>query len=442
MSAPSAIIDSDCVDATASYFFVLETDKIWRTENITQPGVATWEVVWDSSSFIGTFGGLKRIKFAGIPGRASSVLYALGWGTDELGDNRPFILRSMSAGGVTLWSQHWVGTEELTTKDYTVTYQSTNVLSGYRAWTNFQQTHTRVGDGVAGTYNPWALAYRYTSPTDESGAWMGYLSATTAISVHANTSALASGVIGGAGNSLLASGGAAGYALLNDYFGVGGYIGLGASGWNMPKETARVHIPWTVGWADVVGIVLESWVFWNAPVPLMPSALGVGINNPAYVYVGLTDKIMASYDWGTTWIVLTSDHGANDICVDPNAAGAIYYWASDGGLCLRVLGALQGVLDTESALDKPLRIERDIEASMWVINSGTTLKRRNGMAWVEQKTGLVTGTGLHSYTKGKLIFVDSSDIYISDDYGATITAKKGAWAFAAGVNAHRLQATP
>jgi hypothetical protein len=55
---------------------------------------------------------------------------------------------------------------------------------------------------------------------------------------------------------------------------------------------------------------------------------------------------------------------------------------------------------------------------------------------------LSAGCGLHVYPGQKMIFVDQSVIYISDDVYSdppTITDKTGDWAdYAAGVQAHRI----
>lgn len=176
-----------------------------------------------------------------------------------------------------------------------------------------------------------------------------------------------------------------------------------------------------------------------------PTAFDVAPSNINYVYASVGAKIYASINHGWLWEEFYDLHGANDICVDPQLAGAIYYASTEGDINLMVRqpdgsGAINATLDTESEVETPLRIARDLNSGrLWVLNGGGTLRCRYNGSWSEQKTGLSGATGLHSWPGGKLIFVDGSDVYISDDYGATVTAKKGGWSgFASGVNGHRL----
>jgi len=175
-----------------------------------------------------------------------------------------------------------------------------------------------------------------------------------------------------------------------------------------------------------------------------PTAFDVAPSNINYVYASVGAKIYASINHGWLWGEFYDLHGANDICVDPQLAGAIYYASTEGDINLMVRqpdgsGAINATLDSEASVDIPLRIARDLNSGrLWVLNGGGTLKCRYNGSWSDQKTGLSGATGLHAYPGGKLIFVDGSDIYISDDYGVTVTAKKGGWSgYASGVNGYR-----
>jgi hypothetical protein len=97
-------------------------------------------------------------------------------------------------------------------------------------------------------------------------------------------------------------------------------------------------------------------------------------------------------------------------------------------------------LMTETPLNVPLRIARSPNSGkLWGIPNGTTLRMRNLGSNTDQKTSLSGARGLHSYVGTKLIFVDGSKIYLSDDDGTTITDKTGGWAtYASGINAHRI----
>jgi hypothetical protein len=88
----------------------------------------------------------------------------------------------------------------------------------------------------------------------------------------------------------------------------------------------------------------------------------------------------------------------------------------------------------------PLRIARAINSGkLWMLTGGTTVKMRNLGVKTTQSTGHASATGLHAYLGDKLIFVDGTDIWTSEDGGVTWAAKKGGWAtYAAGVNAHRM----
>jgi hypothetical protein len=170
----------------------------------------------------------------------------------------------------------------------------------------------------------------------------------------------------------------------------------------------------------------------------MPSALDYAPTNHSWWYVGLNDKIMASEDGGETWFEFYTSHGAYDVHVDPQIAGALYYWSSDGNLNLlmkQTLGAA-GVLTstglmTESALNVPLRIARDPSSGRLLgLPNGTVLEMRNLGTNSDLKTGLSGARGLHAYPGQKIIFLDNANIWISDNLQAatpTITAKKGGW---------------
>jgi hypothetical protein len=175
-------------------------------------------------------------------------------------------------------------------------------------------------------------------------------------------------------------------------------------------------------------------------------AFDVAPSQGNWLYYGATDRIWQSKDGGATWATLLEDTGAHDICVDPQAAGAIYFWGVDGNLNLAVEDVVTSTgLMTETALNVPLRIARDPSSGrLLALPGGTTLTMRNLGSNSDLKTGLTGATGLHAYPGQKLIFLDSANIWISDDLQAatpTITAKKGGWSEYAGpINAHRMLA--
>jgi len=176
-----------------------------------------------------------------------------------------------------------------------------------------------------------------------------------------------------------------------------------------------------------------------------PTAFDAAPSNWSWLYTSVGDTIYMSRDAGWHWSEFYTTHGAVDICVDPQLAGAIYYASTEGDLTLMVhqgggVGAINATLDSESVTRTPHRIARDLNSGrLWFLKSGTTLECRLNGSWSDQKTGLSGATGLHAYLGGKLIFVDGSEIYTSEDYGATVTARKGDWSgYGGGLNAHRM----
>jgi hypothetical protein len=182
----------------------------------------------------------------------------------------------------------------------------------------------------------------------------------------------------------------------------------------------------------------------------MPAAMDVAPTNTSWIYVGFKDKIRATEDGGVTWFDFYTAHGANDLIVDPQLAGAIYYWSSTGTLNLMIkqtLGAAGTINIAAMMTETPLRafgrLARDpTSGRLWGIANGTTLKVRYLAGVTDLLTTLLAGCGLHVYPGQKMIFVDQSVIYISDDVYSdppTITDKTGDWAdYTAGVQAHRI----
>jgi hypothetical protein len=185
-----------------------------------------------------------------------------------------------------------------------------------------------------------------------------------------------------------------------------------------------------------------SYALFRYPNPFLPIALDAPRTKPDWVYVGSDDVIYKSEDGGYSWIALLEDEGAYDLHVDPQLGGVVYAWRPSGALHQIVAGVVNATLDTETPLRKPLRLGRSHNSGrLWALKSGTDLRLRNLAAWSDQQSGLTNGTGLHVYPSDKLVFVDGGDIYISDDGGETVGAKKGDWSgFSGGVNAHRLVA--
>jgi hypothetical protein len=232
----------------------------------------------------------------------------------------------------------------------------------------------------------------------------------------------------------------------------GGYHFSGHVNPNEMVDPSVMHLGWFYGYngrwqgntgADLHGQVLNLVIDGVEYTSGVSRAFDVAPMNGNWLYYGATDKIWRSIDGGNTWEAMIDDLGAYDVCVDPQAAGVIYIWSSVGGLNLIVDGNINAALDTETAKNAPLRLARDPgSGKLWALKNGADLRMRNLGSWTDQGSGYSGATGLHAYAGNKLIFVDAGEIYISDDGGVAVTAKKGTWSeFATGVNAHRMTAS-
>lgn len=432
---PSAPVDSDLSAFTNDLLMVIEDNAVWRCDGVT--GTPAWTKVWDADTdFDGSeFGGLLRVRMAY---NALGVAYVLGWG-DDGETTKPFVLRTTNNG--TTWNQNWID-EEITARDYTVTYRSNTGAAG-PDWQHIYNEYERIGDEI-NTYNPWGMIHRYTrSGSDVVGKLMPGDYPDDDILDHGNTTEAAVNTLIGIPNHLLDSTDrdiVRGW--FDEYFGVGAWSETAGVGWDMPKEEARIRSNWQIGWNQpAYTVTVENWVFWNKPSPIMPKALDVAPMNSNWVYVGLTDKILRSEDGGFTWTVMTEDYGANDILVDPQLAGVIYVWNTDGDLVSFVGGVEQAAVLSESAVELPLRLARSVNLGrLWGLQDAADLERRENASWTTQDTGLANATGLHAYLGERLIYLDAADIYFSGDGGGTISAKKGGWAeYAGGINAHLMR---
>ena len=202
----------------------------------------------------------------------------------------------------------------------------------------------------------------------------------------------------------------------------------------MPLDAARVSVVQTSGYhAGGTAVTFESWVFWNKPsLSGFKKAFDVSRTNPNWIYLGLDSKILKSEDGGETWITWTTEEGANDILVDPLAAGVIYYWSTDGGLKMMNNGTVAATLfDTETPNETALRIARQMNGGyLWEINAGATLKYRNLGTLSNALTSLSGATGLHAYMGSpvaRVTAVDNSKIYYCDGDGTTFLDKTGDW---------------
>jgi hypothetical protein len=459
MTAPTAPIDA-CLTPENSVYWILEQSSIWNTENVVG-GADTWTAYYTAPEFEAE-NNCTDCQFLRIVAPSETLAYVLVYAKKNGESNGSAWILVTGNKGVT-WSTYLIR-DGITARDYTVTSKN-----WAKSWSSGQADfytdlipHTRVGDDEPGqVYNPWAIArqqiYTCTSLLD--------LQIRTSDSVTINNFAQSTGdtdeAIWGWINTLLSGENelvAKGW--LDEYFGSWTHFDSNPVEKPMPKNAARVNLKFYV---DILSydpqpggsMVLTTWVFWNKPSPNMPKALAVSPTTTTWLYVGFNDKIMMSEDGGVNWYDFYTPHGAFDICVDPQLAGAIYYWSTDGNLNLLVKQSIGGSeegkltstgLMTETALDDFGRVDRDPSSGrLLAIPNGTTLKMRNNAVNTDLKTGLVNGHGLHVYSGYKMIMVDGSEVWISDDLDAetpSITAKKGTWTeYSNGVQAHRMIAS-
>lgn len=440
MTAPTAPIDADLGEWDKISYFVLEADAIWRTQDLGG-GSATWTQVYDPATLFegGTFEAFDRIRCA--PGTPSPVVYALGHGVKEdTGDHQPFVLRSENNG--LTWSQHWID-DVVAVREYTVTHcpvQKKTIDGGGAAYFDF--VIDRPDDD--NTYSPYAMATRLTPQVIGDG-WDEMTGDGTTVQSGGETTNMWD--LRGMGNALDGDVNTAGQGFLDDFFGAGNWTGT-ATAHDMVKDAGRTHIKFGIASHGTPSNTCqaEAWVFWNIPELLTPKALDVARGNPNCLYVGLRDKIICSTNGGFDWTDYVTASGAYDICVDPQLGGVIYYWSTAGQLQCAIAGVVQTALltgETGGEFANPFRIARDFNSGkLWAVHN-TELKLRDLASWSVQKTGLAGACGLRPFyaSPTKLALLDSTDIYLSLDAGATWAAKKGGWAaYAAPRTIHLLEA--
>jgi len=460
-----------------------EGEKVWLTQNLTTIGAATWTDITpvDVDTFERGHLFFGRVKFAPT---IENVIYVVGYAEGyHIALLSCWIFRSPDLGAT--WSYNLVRDDfNALAGDYTVTHEISDVEIWDGDPIQFMQTHARTGDEES-TYNPWAIAYRIV--TNDTGSWANLDG--DGVTIHDfDNSSLLDNVLWGTGNWLLGGGGAAGEAYLDDYFGVGGWTETSGIDQNMPKEEGRIYVKQTFTHSsNSYWAYAESWVFWNVPKIAISYAFDIARNNTV-LYIGFLDAIYQSLDAGYNWQDISTEEtegeGAYDICIDPLIYEAIYYWSASlsdthifksptlgigspalesSGLCLRVGGVKTGdaLLSSwpSTAVNRIARswnsgkiwgIHR--ESNLWYMsmrNLGITTVQL-GFPTVLVESTFIKGTtilgrawaqtiALKYYHQDKLIYVDRKSIYISDDAGETMTAKKGGWiSYSFGVVGHRL----
>jgi hypothetical protein len=465
--------------------------KLYLTKNLTAAGAATWTDISpvDYLTFERTNLFFGRVKFAPTE---ENKIYVVGYadGTTA-GLLSCWIFMSTNLG--LTWNYRLVRDDfNGIASDYTVTFErSVETENWDGAAHTFTMEHERIGDDD-NSVNPWAMAYQIVT-NDDPGSWDGLDKDATTVEDFTGSSTNA-GNLWGAGNWLLGNSGAAGYAYLDDYFGAGGYDVAPGSNLNMPLDAARVNIK--AGWTHSSNghwAYARSWALWNVPQLIISYAFDVARNNTS-LYIGFLDAIYQSLDAGYSWAAIDDDgEGAYDIMVDPLIYGAIYYWSAQlsdthitqdpgqgiatpamesSSLLLRLAGVKTGSAYMSSWPSNAVnRIQKSFNSgkmwgiactdgvwkvNLWNLGAVTTqlgdpavspVVSLNPSKYVKADSNgsllFADGISLKYYHQDKLIYVDKSLIYTSDDAGVTMTAKKGGWTtYGKGVVGHRLQAAP
>jgi hypothetical protein len=466
--SPSAPIDSDLPLGERDIFYVLEDASVWKTENLTEAGVATWTEVYTLTQFASA-SGASNAHFLRLRAPTASLIYVLAYGGDSEDNLKAWIVRSSDGG--TSWAVYqveadmgtmsgmWTLLETIcwTVETSTITIQSVGEglsftfqaggdiqfpsiqtaavlqLSEELPLGEFTLEYDVIGDMPSVDYDEDGDMYPYA----QSAGGTSYNNqifddiVVTPISGGVHVSGTFHTDLGGGSTYLDRTKMAIGY-----FF---GYVGH----WSQFGAPDRTFVVQNLT-AD--GVAFEGSIY---------MCMDVARTNNNWLYIGLEDRIVASEDGGASWFLFYSVHGALDVCVDPQLAGALYYWSTDGNLNLLIKGATGslGVLNAEGLITEPSpirlfgRIARDPSTGrLYGLVDGTALHVRNLGSNTVLKTAMTRAHGIHVYAGGnKMIFCTWTDIFISDDLRAaspTITSKLGIWAapgYLDGVNAHRME---
>ena len=462
--------------------------KVYLTQNLTAAGAADWALITpvDYATFERANLHFVRVKFAPTE---QNKIYVLGDadGTTE-GLFSRWIFMSTNLGAT--WNYRMIRDDfNKLSCDYTVTYEELvmDAVNGDGSIDEQLMTHERIGDDI-NSVNPWAMVWQLRS---SDSCWDGMSKDATTVNDFDGAST-AGRTIWGNGNHLLGDSGADGYAYIDSYFGAGNYSHAGGTNRNMPLEAGRVNVKLSGSHGTPGAWVYgRSWVFWNQPQIIISYAFDVARNNTT-LYVGFLDAIYVSYDAGYTWQALDDDgEGAYDIMVDPLIYGAIYYFSASlsdahifqnpglavatpaldsSGLCLRVAGVKVGdPYMTSWPSNAVNRIQKSFNSgkmwgipctlgwwyfNLWNLGAVTTQLGSQSASpfvilipssYIKAEVGgsllFAAGIATRYYHQDKLIYVDKTHIYISDDAGVTMTSKKGDWTtYKHGVVGHRLPA--
>jgi len=446
LTSAFSIIDSSLVPGSADVMFLLEDQSVWKTSNLSDGGAASWVEVYTATQFAAG-GEVSDPHFLRIIAANSEVIYILAYG-EQNGNDYPYVLRSAN-GGVS-WTPHIADATPLEPLPYTVTEKTFPLYhpNNGNYWLIQRFPYGRTGDDQALNYNPVAIAHYRNWPTNILQFRFTWDAYNDTINMYGDDreafelNYTLNAAMPTAMKNLV-------NAFCQEYFGSRYETlkgGTHTGGMPFNSQYTMTHLEtWMPGSGN-----FTEYVVWNVPSAGIPKAFAVAPSNSNILYIGLEDKIIASNDGGGYWWTMWDAHGANDVYVDPQLSGALYYWSTDGKLNLMTSAGVdqEGIMGiegmmTENPLVMPLRIAKDVNSGrLLAMPNGTVLKMRYLGANTDLATGLSAGTGLHVYSGDKAIFVDGSNIYTIDDLKAltpTVNTKTGDWTtYVNGVNAHRI----
>lgn len=420
MANPTAIIDH-CLSPTKQWFFALETDKIWRAENIGAIAKPTWQHVMTA---------LDGATFHRMVAPTFGTVYVLA--TKPGAVNNDAVMYKTVNNGLT-WSTHDIASDIGLGAEYKCT--DTGLNETYQAQpSSLDHLHTRW-DGSE-SVNPWAMGRMVQD--EPSGMWVGWQSDADTIHNNGNGSnlnLLTRPIV--YPNSELSVGEIATLTgWVSELLGTEGVDwDLSSPGTTLPLDANRVNVNFYFSHA-AGNVKTRSMCWWKYQTAVTATALAYAPSNGSWIYVGFEDQIVMTKNAGVDWEVVTSDYGAYDIAVNPLLAGVITFWTPTGELRQAIAGEVQAAILTETAIQQAHRIaySRDNGGKLFVLAyNGSTfdLKMYNLASWTTKQSGISGAAGLNTYVKGSglnyVLYLSGNNIYYSEDDGATVAAKIGDW---------------
>ncbi len=458
MTTPSGIIDADLpVYGTQDYFFVLDTESVWRATNVRAAGAATWEEIYTAAEFE-TAESKTGCKFTEIrcAYQQQGLIYVLGYcNSGTAGKTDSYIFRSIDYGST--WKPYLIaeqtgeddsGLTIVDVGDYDGNIGAGSVLTIEADSTTI--THTLDLSDIPFPYSERHREIILSEPLDAAILTITFDVDGDCYSKQFDTDGDQPIKIDDISGSWSGSAPSWSFDGTIDYrfyteeersiLRAGYFYGYDGR-W---EEHTSPDPPRT---AVISNIVIDG----VAITAGSSNCFDVSRTNNNWLYVGTKNSIYKSEDGGETWEILypetpTDNCGAEDICVDPLLAGVIYYWGVDRNFYSMIDGQRSASLLTETAgtgvnkfkriICDPLRGGYQVWTFEHTGSGGTavySLKRRLLGSWTDLQTSVNQAGSLRAYpdatTAGAvdLIWVTGGEVYYSNDGGVTTAEKSGAW---------------